>query len=95
MKTLEDEYKELYAKKAEIDQRLKDIKQQLINQFESDPHKNFKLLTVYHIPSKKSVSWKNVAEELNPPESLVLKYSKIIPETYGVRIKKEGDVTII
>ena len=87
---LEKEYIKTKEQIDKLQSKLLDIKQLLIEAYEDEALDN-RLLTVYYIPPKKVISWKAVAEELEPSTELVEKYSKLSKPSYGIKIKKEKE----
>jgi hypothetical protein len=59
--------------------------------YEDNPFESFERLTVYEVKGRASVAWKKVAEELEPDDTLVQKYTSMSKDTFGVRIAKEDE----
>jgi hypothetical protein len=86
---LQETYLNLIQSKEEIEDKIKDIKQELF-QVHLDKKDTFlSRLTVYSIEPRQTVQWKKIAETYNPPDELIKEYSSMSKPSFGIRIRKE------
>ncbi len=88
---LEERYLDLKKEMAELTEQLNHIKIDLIETYKENPEYESNLVNIYYIPSKRSISWKKVAEKFDPPEELIEQCSSYSKETYGFRERKIKD----
>ena len=88
---LEIDYVNALEELNKLKDKIANIRSVLVEYHEEHDVDDLDRITIYHIPSRTTVQWKSVAEELKPPEELIEKYSKKTAPSYGIRLKKQPD----
>jgi hypothetical protein len=88
---LEQEYIQTKAYIEESKIKLQNIKDLLVEEFETNDSEHLILTNVYKIKGRVSTSWKNIAETFDPSDELIEANSKISEPTYGIKIRKAED----
>jgi len=83
---------DVYAAILEIEDQLEEIKdavrERLIQKFEEDPD-SIDSFIISHTAPRRIVGWKSIAEELNPPEELIERYTRLGDPGYRIKRKDE------